>query len=282
MAQASGPSHGAPRRTRPVAVVADMSAEVRQAVHSVLERFAGPIDVAEAATGREALHLLLDATPDLAFVNLQLRDLSGAEALAFARAHDVSTLAFLMSSQVQPRWIEIATELNAYDFLRTPFDREHLVALLSNWRRMAEPSSLLLVDDTEASRRHLRGVLANTRFPLALDEAQDTAQALALIERNRYAAALITCTSGDLGWIELAAHARSLSPSTKLILLAATESPALGEVARLGLATILRRPFYAPDFDYHFHTLFGLRRPYLLNALRTSAEGRPARASCSP
>lgn len=274
MAPANGPFQAPPAGERPVALVADESEGVREAVISVLSRFAGPIEIVEARCGRAALHALLGQRPDLAFISLQLDILSGAEALAFARAQGVSTLAFLMSNRVLPRWVEIATELNAYDFLRTPFDREHVVALLSNWRRMAERSRVLIVDEAEPSRRHVRGVLANTRFPLAVDECADAARAVDLLRHQPYSAALIGCTTGDLGWIDTAARARAAAPATRLILMAAADSPALGEIARLGIATVLRRPFYAPDFDRHFHTLFGLRRPYLLNATGVPARGR--------
>lgn len=279
MGQSISPSRREAGSGPPAALVADASAEVRAAVAAVLRTFAGPMEIVEARSGRVALDALLGRQPALAFVNLQLPDLTGAEALAFARAAGVRGLAFLMSGQVLPRWVEIAAELDAYDFLRTPFDPEHVVALLSNWRRMSTPRRVLLVDEAEPSRRHVRGVLANTRFPLDVDESEPGQAALDRLAQGRYALALVACGPDPAAWLDLTAKARVVAPDTRLVLMAAAGGVALGEVARLGIASVLRRPFYAPEFDHHFHTLFGLRRPYLLNALgaaqaRVSQAGR--------
>lgn len=276
MAEAGGSARPSARTATPLVLVADGEAETREAVTSLLRRFAGPVEIAQTGTGRDALAVLLTRQPALAFINLQLRELTGAEALAFARARGVRTLAFLMSGQVLPRWIEISTELNAYDFLRTPFDTEHVVALLSNWRRMAEPSRLLLVDEGAASRQHTRQVLANTRFPLAVDEAASADQALDLLRSGGHGLALIACAPHGADWISTVSRIRALSPRTKLFLMAAGDGAALGEVARLGGATVLRKPFFAPEFDHRFHSVLGLRRPYLLNALGGSGPAAAA------
>ena len=54
---------------------------------------------------------------------------------------------------------------------------------------------------------------------------------------------------------------------------------ALAQASRhFGVAFVLKKPFYARDIDLALHSILGLRRPYLLNALVAETPGVLVRA----
>lgn len=102
----------------------------------MIHRFDPTIRVIGASNGIEVRNLLLRWRPQLAFVNLQLPRMTGAEALAWAVARQVRPFSVVMSSAALPKWIELSLELGAYDFLRTPLDPTHVTHIVEAFRRM--------------------------------------------------------------------------------------------------------------------------------------------------
>lgn len=249
-------------------LIADESPANRSQLRIPLEAFDPGIRIVEAMDGGGAVKALLDAPPDLAFVNVQLPDITGAEALAFARAKGVRTTSILMASQIVPRWVEFSQELDAYEFLMSPLDPEHIGQLLRGLRRMRSPTRVLVVVENETNRALVRKVLHGSRFDLEIEEADSGRHALKLMRLTDYDVALIDTYLTGMDGLETACQARETSPDTKLIMMANEESSLLAQSARhFGVAWVLTKPFYAPDVDVALHKVFGLRRPYLLNAL---------------
>jgi CheY-like chemotaxis protein len=275
-----GPPGEAGAGRRWTALVADASLEFRARLATTIQNFDPTIRVLGAATGVEARNLLLRRRPQLAFVNLQLPKMTGAEALAWAVARRVRPFSVVISGLVLPRWIELSLELNAYEFLRNPFDPAHVTHMLEAYRRMASPIRLLLADGSPTARALVRRVLAESRFSAEIDEAASGDEALKLLASGAYETALVDRHLPGLDGLELACQAGQVAPQTRFMLMASGDGPGADEAVRqFGIVALLRKPFYVWDVDLAFHTAFGLRRPYLLNALPAyhESEARKAR-----
>jgi CheY-like chemotaxis protein len=249
-----------------LALVADEAREFRAGLATAIHAFDPTIRVIGASTGVEARNLLLRRRPQLVFVNLQLPEMTGAEALAWALARGVRPFGVVMSGMVLPRWIELSIELQAYEFLRKPFDPAHVMHMLEARRRMTAPLRLLLADGSPSARQLVRRVLADSRFAMRVDETDDGRHALRLLRDGAYEVALIDRHLPGLDGLELACQAAKAAPGTRLMLMASGEAADVA-VRQFGIAALLRKPFYLWDLEIALHTAFGLRRPYLLNAL---------------
>lgn len=277
MPEAEGLSQAA-TGTRPLALIADESPEFRQTIAGAVQSFDPAIRIAESANGVDARNVLLKQRPQLAFLNPQLPKLSGAEALAWAVARGVRPFSVLTSDQALPKWIELSTELHAYEFLRKPFDPAHVTHMLEARRRMITPLRLLLAEGAESARRLIRRVLDDTRFRFEIDEVEDGRHALKALRLETYDLALIDRHLPGLDGLELACQAAEAAPRTRVMLMAAGDGAAVTQaVKQFGIAALLRKPFYVWDMEIALHTAFGLRRPYLLNALPAHFDAEASR-----
>jgi DNA-binding NtrC family response regulator len=250
-------------------LLADDSASMRKNLAVAIRACDPSIEIIEAVTGRQALDALVGRSPDIVFINLQLPEITGAEALAWASRQNVRPLTILMSNQVLAKWVEVATELGAYEFWQKRLDPTHATELLKAYRLMRTPMRLLLVDESAPAHDVIGRMTSNSRFTLEVDHSRSGPHALGLVGRVRYDLVLIdsTCT-GDMSGLEIAYQIRELSPATKIILMANGKASGAMQAARqFGLSSFLAKPFYAADLDFALHSEFELRRPYLLNAL---------------
>jgi CheY-like chemotaxis protein len=259
-------------------LLADDSAGMRKSLAEAVREFDDSIEILEAATGPDALEMLVGRLPHIAFINLQMPGMTGAEALALASRRNVRPLTILMSNQVLSKWVEVSTELGAYEFWRKRLDPAHVMELLKAYRLMCTPMRLLLVDESPTSHDIIGRMMAASRFSLEVDHAQSGDQALALMRRAHYDLALIDSTFSDgTSGIEIAYQARDAFPAAKVILMGSGKAHAAIQAARrFGLGSCLAKPFYASDLDFALHSEFDLRRPYLLNALLAAPPARRA------
>ena len=132
MTDGNGLSQPAAGGARTLALIADDAPEFRAGIAAAIRRSDPAIRIVEADTGVEARNVLLKRRPQLAFLNLQLPKLSGAEALAWAVARGIKPFTVLMSGAVPARWVELSIELQAYEFLRKPFDPAHVTHLFKD------------------------------------------------------------------------------------------------------------------------------------------------------
>jgi AmiR/NasT family two-component response regulator len=98
------------------------------------------------------------------------------------------------------------------------------------------------------------------------------------LRTGKYELAFVDRHLGGLDGLELACQAAEVAPGTKRMLMAAGDHAAVEQAARqFGIAALLKKPFYLVDVELALHTAFGLRRPYLLNALPAHMEAEATR-----
>jgi len=261
-------SDGSARHGSLRVLIADETPATRLNLTIALRSFDPAIEIVEVENGSDAAEKIVALKPDVAFVNVKLPGMSGAEAVAIARLRNVKPVTILMSDTVLTRWVALSTELDAYEFLKKPFDPEHVVSMMRAVTRMKQKLRLLLVEDSQVARALIRKVLVNARFDLEVDETDSGRHALKLMQLTKYDLALIDLNMAGIDGFETACQAKDISPETTLLLMSGTRNEKIeGASKHFGVAGFLQKPFYAHHVEDILHDIFGLRRPYLLNVI---------------
>ena len=92
------------------------------------------MDVTHASNGIECLNALDDGV-DLAFIDVHMPTMGGMDALWAARIAGNKTFVTLMSGAANRRCIDLARQLDAYEFLTKPFGRPEIDSILNRYRR---------------------------------------------------------------------------------------------------------------------------------------------------
>jgi CheY-like chemotaxis protein len=257
------------RAPETVALVADASAEVRAGIADAIRGWDPDARVIEAGSGEAVVSSLLEHRPTIAFVAIALAGLNGPEAIALARARGVDVPCLVLTaSRVVSRWAEVAQRLEAYEFLKAPFDPRHVVHLLQADRVRRTPLRFLLVEGSAQGRELIGRVLRRVGFNLRIEETDSGRHALKLMKSESIDVALIDLGLSGIDGLEVACQAHEQVPDTKLILMTGGDADKLAQASRhFGVGFVLKKPFFARDIELALHQMYGLRRPYLLNAL---------------
>lgn len=109
---------------QPVALVVDDMLETRRLIRRVLER--DRVRVVEAATGEEALRMIVANRPDVVVLDLRLPGMSGFDVAELIRGHadpDIARTPLLAcSASVQPEVRARVVSVGFDDFEGKPFD----------------------------------------------------------------------------------------------------------------------------------------------------------------
>ncbi len=128
-------------------VIADDERPARAFLSSLLERFDDVQIVGEASDGREAIEVIETLGPDLAFVDLQMPELSGLEVV---RLIDDEHLPLIVFVTAYDEYAVRAFELNAVDYLLKPVAEKRL--------REAVDRALQRLRQDETRETHAEGV----------------------------------------------------------------------------------------------------------------------------
>jgi two-component system LytT family response regulator len=94
--------------------------------------------VAQCANGIEAARAIVQARPDVAFVDIQMPTMSGLEVVAQLDSEDAPLIVFVTAYD---EYAIRAFELNAIDYLLKPYDKERLLESIARVReRLADRS----------------------------------------------------------------------------------------------------------------------------------------------
>ena len=96
-------------------------------------------DVVAALSGREAIEMLPEASPDIVLTDIRMPGLTGLEVMAKAHEIDPETAVILMTAQASLQTAVQAVNEGAYYYLQKPFANEELLAIC---RRAAEAREL--------------------------------------------------------------------------------------------------------------------------------------------
>lgn len=108
-------------------IIVDDEELARERLRSLLEREERIEIVGEAADGRSAVALIESAKPDLAFLDVQMPELTGFEVLEALTEEERPNVVFVTAHD---KFALKAFEVHAVDYLLKPFDRERFQTAL--------------------------------------------------------------------------------------------------------------------------------------------------------
>jgi len=142
-------------------LIVDDEASARTKIKRFLAAHPDCALVGEAETGPEAVHAIASCRPDLVFLDINLPELDGFEALAAVepgrRPHVVFSTAY------DARAVE-AFDVNAVDYLLKPYDRGRFDSALDRARRRITGGG----QERDEVMRVLEGLVAAKRYPKQL------------------------------------------------------------------------------------------------------------------
>jgi DNA-binding response OmpR family regulator len=263
---------GSARQVR--VLLADSSPTVRSQVAAALSETQIPAQYVEVENGQDALRALQSGKIDMAFVDVALPGVSGLDVIGEARRGQNIAHTVLISSTVLPNWAVISSDLFAYEFLKKPFDSADVANALVAYKRMSEPTHMLIVDSSAQARAIVRKTIGNSRFRIEIDETDNGGHALKLARLKKFDIVLVDLGLSGMSGLEAACQLQALDPDTNVIVMMAGIDTGLSNALKhFGLKSVLKKPFYPRDIDMLMHAVFKLRRPYLMNAT-TPAEKR--------
>lgn len=119
-------------------LIVDDDRSILTACRMVLER---EYTVIEAENGADALRLLRENAPDVAIIDIGLREISGIDLLADAKSLVPETVVLIMTATEEANIIHKAQELGAAAYLVKPMDAKALRAAVRTALQIRHQSS---------------------------------------------------------------------------------------------------------------------------------------------
>lgn len=216
-------------------------------------------DITWVTSGREALALIAQQQVDMIISAMYLEDMTGTDLILRIRTgnnnRDVPYI--LISSETQYRYLEPIRQAGAIAILSKPYEKEHLEKALFAALDYFEQDELhlrnidlddvkvLLVDDSDISRRHMRHILNNIGLESVV-EAEDGAQGLAQLNKQYFDLVITDLYMPVMDGKEMVEHIRKESEQSSVpILMVSSESDEsrLASVREAGISAICDKPF---------------------------------------
>lgn len=212
-------------------------------------------------TAAAALTALKGATEQTVVISsLYLPDLAGTELVTAMRAERaLECIPFiLVSSETRPQVLEPVRQSGACSIVTKPFNEQQLSrALYAAADYLNPPEDLdaadieslrvLVVDDSLASRRHLRRLLEELGID-HISEAENGKQAVALLESAMVDLVITDYNMPEMDGRELTEYIRTQSWQAEVPVLMVTSEQNMGRLAaveRAGVSAICDKPFEA-------------------------------------
>ncbi|MDR0528140.1 MAG: response regulator [Zoogloeaceae bacterium] len=213
-------------------------------------------------SGNEALAEMRKARPDAVISSLYLPDMDGTALIFAMRAdEDLEYVPFiLISSETRPQALEPVRQSGACYIVSKPFDEKHLAQALVGVVDILEPEKkyspedmeevrVLLVDDSVASRNHLRRMLNDLGIE-HVQEASNGREAVNLLADTMVDLVLTDYNMPEMDGAALVEYIRTRSWQASVpILMITSESneSRLAAVEKAGVSAVFDKPFGARD-----------------------------------
>jgi CheY-like chemotaxis protein len=245
-------------------LVADDSRLIHDIFNDIASRSPIPFEVISADDGQQCVDALNRGGIHLAFIDVNMPQMSGMEAVGKARTGGNKTFVTLMSANANQRRMQLALQLKIYEFLAKPFTAEQVMRILQTYCRVTLPSSALVVDDSATVRRIIKKVFANSIFNIDVTEAGDGQTALDCCASGAFDVVFLDCNMPGLAGTATLEQLLERDPGVKVIMISGERNETRRRWALdRGAAAFLYKPFNATDIDRELHALFGLRMPQL-------------------
>lgn len=249
----------------PKILIADDSSTLRKILRGLLEEISPDVIIHEASDGAQTLQMVSDYSIDVIFLDVNMPEISGIEALQLLRKKGDNIFVTLMSTEADEAVIAAGSELGSYDFLKKPFGRDEVERILRSHRNLSQRKNVLVVDDSSTIRRLICTVLNNCQFDMLISEVDSGNEALTLLKGTRPDIVFLDYQMPGLNGIEAAHRLRAESPGLKLVLISAHDlSDQIEECRKAGIFSYIKKPFFPNEVNFVLHRLYGLNMPQSL------------------
>jgi DNA-binding NtrC family response regulator len=250
--------------TQPIRMlIADDSRLIRKLIVDAADSSGLPLRLSLTDNGQDCLTMLQAREVDLAFIDVNMPDLSGTDALWAARKLGVQTFVTLLSTPPSREAVGLARKTKAYEFLFKPFKHEDVLAVIMTYARIKAPTRVLVVDDSQTVRRIIQKTIRESIFDCRISEACDGQTAIALCKDTPFDAVFLDCNMPGLSGTETLAQLNALGSAMKIVMISSERETARDAAARHGAFAFLSKPFGIEDMDLMLHRIHGLRSPNL-------------------
>jgi two-component system response regulator NreC len=167
-------------------LIADDHALVRQGVRSLLSGASDVEVIGEATDGREAVALAEKLQPDIAIIDISMKELNGFEAISQVRRKSPATLIIALSMYGDERYVTRAVRSGAKAYVLKDSSGDDLVQAIravQNGQSFFSPSVSKVM--LEAYSRGLEGVLVEDKYELLTEREREIYQMLAEGKTNK-------------------------------------------------------------------------------------------------
>jgi CheY-like chemotaxis protein len=253
-------------------LIADDSSVVCKFIARAITGTGREVDIVATADGKEAVRLLGSEKFDVAFLDINMPQLSGIEVMAAIHVLGSRTFAVAMSNRLSEAAEKQLKAFGAYDFLPKPFTASQVAHVLDVHETINTRFDVLVVDDSSTVRRIVRKVLDRSIFRLNVVEAEDGKAALEKIRERPYRVIFSDFNMPNMTGIELADRLAELARGSDVILMSTEYNDTLDQSAqKVNARAFLRKPFYPDDVDSILHHLFSLRHSHFSKQVRIFA-----------
>jgi CheY-like chemotaxis protein len=140
-----------------------------------------------------------------------------------------------------------------------PTRLEDAKRLIERSIRVRLPSRVLVVDDSATMRSIVRKLLAGTRFPLDVSEADEGFAALKLVRDGVIDLVFLDHNMPGFSGLETIAELKREKRRVNVVLMTSLPDESLGDRARDLGAAFLKKPFYPADIEAVLCRFYGLR-----------------------
>jgi CheY-like chemotaxis protein len=212
-----------------------------------------PIEL-ECADGAAATAACIAAGSDLAYVDKSLPPAEIVQIIAAARTSADRPFTVVLAArngEAQPFVTDaLAAKPDSLEEARRLIDRSIRVRLTSR---------ALIVDDSPTMRSIVRKLLATTRFPLEISEAEEGFAALKRVGEAGIDLVFLDYNMPGFSGIETLAEIKRVKRRVDVVIMTSAEDEALPGKAREYGAAFLKKPFYPADIEAVLCQFYGLR-----------------------
>jgi CheY-like chemotaxis protein len=240
-------------------LIADDSAVTRRVMSALVSTIVPGVEIVEAANGADACEALRRSAFDIAFVDFHMPDMSGPRAVALARRVGADPIIAVMGDSAEDAADRMLRSIDPYEFMQKPLEQRELRQILGSVSRMRETTRVLIVDDSKAARRLMGKVLEASRFAMELASVDSGEAALKRLKDEPCDVVFLDYAMPGIDGLETACLVQELMPEVRVVMVSASQNPAVEKAARyFGAVHFLRKPFFAREVDKAMHLALGL------------------------
>jgi CheY-like chemotaxis protein len=214
-----------------------------------------PIETAEIVTTAEAAQLLDRSGIDIVLLDAEFPEPQrSAVARAARMAHTRPVVVLNAASDRDAYGIE------GDGVVTKPSTLAEAQYLIDRILRARLPSRVLVVDDSHTMRSIVKKILAATRFPLEVVEAEEGMTALALLSGGHFDLIFLDYNMPGLNGLDMLGQIKREHPRLEVVMITSNQDEAMAARARAaGAVAYLKKPFFPADIDAVLHAYCGMR-----------------------